>query len=111
MNKLSGLKLGDYFCHQLLHQGRWSAIYQAHSPDEQPVIVKFLREESATASLMQHFREEFTHQQTVQSEHVLSAYALLPVRNTLMMIVEDFNGKPLTTSLQNTDTSLIQRLE
>ena len=111
MNKLSGLKLGDYFCHQLLHQGRWSAIYQAHSPDEQPVIVKFLREESATASLMQHFREEFTHQQTVQSEHVLSAYALLPVRNTLMMIVEDFNGKPLTTSLQNTATSLIQRLD
>lgn len=106
MESLIGTQVGAYRCGELLHAGRLTLIYRATDADGVPVVLKLLRAELANAAMLARFREEFELQQGIDGAHVLRASALLPFRNSLCMVLEDFGGISLDAHLQRHELSL-----
>lgn len=110
MKTLTGIKLGDYLCGEILHVGRWAIVYRAVDAQAQSVVLKLLRDDVASAALLSRFREEYMYQRNAQGEHLLKAIALLPFRNTLMMVTEDFGGVALKEWLSRRRLTLVEAL-
>lgn len=73
-----------------------SAVYRARRlEDGAPVVLKVLQLAYPTPSQLARFRREFQLAQSVDSRHIVKAYALVRYETSLAIAFEDFGGEAL----------------
>lgn len=73
-----------------------SVVYRGlRTEDAQPVILKVLKDERLSPTEFSSFKHEFTITRSLQLDCVIKAYDLLPYKDTLVIIFEDFGGESL----------------
>jgi predicted ATPase/GAF domain-containing protein/tRNA A-37 threonylcarbamoyl transferase component Bud32 len=63
--------------------------------DNQPVILKVLKENYPSPEKLTHYRQEYEITRDLNIEGVIDAYNLEKYQKTLMIVLEDFGGKSL----------------
>ncbi|RKZ91441.1 MAG: hypothetical protein DRR19_07210 [Candidatus Parabeggiatoa sp. nov. 1] len=71
-----------------------TSIYRGKNKDNQPIILKMLREDYPTPEKLTHYRQEYEITRK-NIEGVINTYSLEKYQNTLVMILEDFGGESL----------------
>ena len=80
----------------LIYESSKSLVYRGRiEQDNQPVILKLIKEEYPTAEELGRYRLEYEIIQNLNLDSVVKAYSLQPFRNSLVMILEDFGGESL----------------
>ncbi|WP_414545420.1 AAA family ATPase [Nostoc sp. CCY0012] len=73
-----------------------SHVYQGYrESDQQPVVLKFLREEYPSPEAIARFKLEYDLTRRCQVPGIIQAYNLTKYQNTFVLVLEDFGGKPL----------------
>ena len=81
-----------------LYESANSLVYRAlREQDNQPVILKVLKQDYPTPGELTRYRQEYDITRSLNQEGVIKAYGLEPYQNTLVMYLEDFGGKSLAT--------------
>jgi len=63
--------------------------------DNQPVILKVLKENYPSPEKLTHYRQEYEITRNLNIEGVINTYGLEKYQNTLMIVLEDFGGQSL----------------
>ena len=80
-----------------LYESQTSIVFKAsRKSDNQPVVIKLLRDEYPTDDSLTQFQNEYEITRSIKSPGTIDAYELKPYRNSLMMELEDFGGESLT---------------
>lgn len=80
----------------LIYESSTSLVYRGRNElDNQPVIIKLIKEEYPTPEELNRYRREHEITANLNLEGVVKVYNLQPVRNSLAMILEDFGGESL----------------
>lgn len=88
-----------------------STVYRAvRIKDNYPVILKILKPKYPTPQQLNRYRREYEITSLINSENVIKAYDLEAYENTLIMILEDFEGKNLSKICQNKPLPLTEFL-
>ncbi len=96
------LDLQNYSTQDLLHESARTLVYRGvRKRDQQPVILKYLRNEYPAPAELARLRREFEITRDLKPAGVVSSYELLPHRNTLVLVQEDFGGVSLKALLQS----------
>src|SRR5688572_26279674 len=94
-----------------IHESANSLVYRGlRQFDQQPIILKLLKEDYPTPSQLFHYRQEYETLRTLNLEGVVKVYDLQNYHNTLVMLVEDFGGKSLKIWLSEKPFSLSEFL-
>jgi predicted ATPase/serine phosphatase RsbU (regulator of sigma subunit)/tRNA A-37 threonylcarbamoyl transferase component Bud32 len=73
-----------------------STVYRAlRQHDNQPVILKFLKEDYPTPSELTRYKQEYEITRNLNLDGVIKAYELKPYQRTLVIILEDFGASSL----------------
>jgi predicted ATPase/class 3 adenylate cyclase/tRNA A-37 threonylcarbamoyl transferase component Bud32 len=81
-----------------LYESANSLVYRSlREQDNQPVILKVLKQDYPTSGELTRYRQEYDITRSLNQEGVIKAHGLEPYQNTLVMVVEDFGGQSLTT--------------
>ena len=88
---LSGYQLGE----QLYTSSRTLVYRAVRSADQQPVILKLLRNGTPTFSDLVQFRNQYTIVQHLNIPSVIQTYSLEPCGNGYVLVMEDFDGVSL----------------
>jgi serine/threonine protein kinase len=89
-----------------------SEVYRGiRTTDNQPVILKVLKQEYPTAQELTHYKQEYKTICGLNFEGAIKAYGLEPYRRTLVIILEDFGGISLKKWLQGKPLSLREFLD
>ncbi len=83
-----------------IYESHNSLIYRAlRQHDQQPVVLKLLKEGFPSPSELTRYRQEYeitrTLHQSGQLSHVIQAYSVEKYHNTLVIVLEDFCGESL----------------
>jgi PAS domain S-box-containing protein len=79
-----------------LYESSHSLVYRGlRRRDQLPVILKILKPEYPTAEQLIRFKREYEMTRLLEAEGVIKAYGLEILRNSLVMILEDFGGESL----------------
>ncbi|MCP4184091.1 MAG: AAA family ATPase, partial [Hyphomicrobiales bacterium] len=78
--------------HSLIYRGR-------RESDNQPVILKLLKGEYPAPEQLAGFRREYEMTRGLDLDGVITAHALEPFHNSMVMVLEDFGGESLTRLL------------
>jgi predicted ATPase/class 3 adenylate cyclase/GAF domain-containing protein/tRNA A-37 threonylcarbamoyl transferase component Bud32 len=80
-----------------IYESANSLVYRGiRKKDNQPVILKILKEDYPTPEELTRYRQEYTiMRQLVEVDGVIKAYALEKHQNTLIIILEDFEAQSL----------------
>lgn len=79
-----------------IHESANSLVYRGlRQFDQQPIILKLLKEDYPTPSQLIHYRQEYETLRTLNLEGVVKVYDLQNYQNTLVMLLEDFGGESL----------------
>ncbi len=85
--------LSGYQAEEQIYSGANAIIYRGHRKnDKVPVVIKKLNKQYPTQEELARFKREFEIIQTFNSDGIVRAYSLEKYQNTLVMILEDFNG-------------------
>jgi len=96
------LSVSGYRTLNLLYESSNSEVYRAiRETDEQPVILKLLKEDYPTPSELRRYKQEYELTHSTHLSGVVKAYDLQPYKNTLVIILEDFGGESLRTWQEN----------
>ena len=79
--------------------------------DQLPVILKILRQEYPPPEAIARFKLEFELTQTLNSDHIVKAYALEKYQHSLVMVLEDFGGRSLNQLIKTRTFSLEEALK
>lgn len=80
----------------LIYESSKSLVYRGRiEQDNQPVILKLIKEEYPAPEELARYRLEYEIIQNLNLDSVVKAYSLQPFRNSLVMILEDFGGESL----------------
>ncbi|MBD2014214.1 AAA family ATPase [Microcoleus sp. FACHB-53] len=94
-----------------IHENANSLVYRGlRQFDQQPIILKLLKEDYPTPSQLFHYRQEYETLRTLNIEGVVKVYDLQNYHNTLVMLVEDFGGESLKIWLSEKPFSLSEFL-
>ncbi|MFC1848913.1 AAA family ATPase, partial [candidate division CSSED10-310 bacterium] len=95
MITISGYQFSDQ-----LYESNSSVIYRGyHQAENQPVIIKVLKQEYPSALELARFRREYEITRSLKFEGVIQVYSLEKYKNSLAMVVEDFGGESLARLL------------
>ena len=95
-----------------LYESANSLVYRAlREQDNQPVILKVLKQDYPTPGELTRYRQEYDITRSLNQDGVIKAYGLEPYQNTLVMVLEDFGGKSLATLKQQYPATLEDFLE
>jgi serine/threonine protein kinase len=95
-----------------LYESANSLVYRAlREQDNQPVILKVLKQDYPTPGELTRYRQEYDITRSLNQEGVIKAYGLEPYQNTLVMFLEDFGGQSLATLKQQHPSTLEDFLE
>lgn len=90
------LKLDNYQILTQIYESNNSNIYRGiRQHDNQPVILKFLKEDYPTASELTRYKQEYEITRNLNIDGVIKAYELKPYQRTLVIILEDFGASSL----------------
>ncbi|MGK7901433.1 MAG: AAA family ATPase, partial [Hormoscilla sp.] len=79
-----------------IYESANSHLYRAiRSQDRQPVILKVLKQDYPTPGQLTRYKQEYSLVRGLNIPGVISAYDLQLVKNTLVMVLEDFGGESL----------------
>jgi serine/threonine protein kinase len=79
-----------------IYESANSLVYQVvQKKDNQPFILKILKENYPTASELTRYKQEYTITRSLDSDSIIEAYELQRLDNTLTMVLEDFGGQSL----------------
>ncbi|MEC4892496.1 MAG: serine/threonine-protein kinase PknK, partial [Oscillatoria sp. PMC 1051.18] len=88
-----------------------SLVYRAvHKSSHLPVILKILKEDYPSPAELTRYKQEYELTKSLQIDGAIKAYELLPYKNTLAMILEDFGGQSLDIWLRSQTFSLLEFL-
>ncbi|MEG4084019.1 AAA family ATPase [Microcoleus sp. POL10_C6] len=84
-----------------------SLVYRAnHRHDNQPVILKVLKEDYPTPAELTRYKQEYEITRSLNIDGVIRAYDLQKYQNTLAIVLEDFGGESLDIILRDRKLSL-----
>lgn len=90
-----------------IYESANSLVYQAvQKQDNQPFILKILKENYPTASELTRYKQEYTITRSLNSDSIIKAYKLQRLDNTLTMVLEDFGGQSLKRLISQRQLSL-----
>ncbi|MFL9452501.1 AAA family ATPase [Tolypothrix bouteillei VB521301_2] len=94
--------IADYQIISKIYESANSLVYRSVCNSiTQPVILKILKEDYPTPSELTRYKQEYEITRSLKIDGVIKAYNLLPYKNTLAMILEDFGGKSLDLVMQS----------
>ena len=90
------ITIPNYTFIEELYEGRHSYVYRCkRDVDNVPVIIKISKDERPDARHVAQLQHEYAFLQKFNSEHVIKAYALEPLKERVMLILEDCDAQPL----------------
>ncbi|MEG4455529.1 AAA family ATPase [Microcoleus sp. N9_A1] len=96
----------------LLYESVNSLVYRAiREADNQPIILKLLKESYPTPQELVRYRTEYRITQELKEAGVVRVYDLQKYQNSLMMFLEDFGGESLKIWMQQRKFSLKEFLQ
>ncbi|AFZ19746.1 AAA family ATPase [Allocoleopsis franciscana] len=94
-----------------IHESANSLVYRGiRQFDQQPIILKLLKEDYPTPSQLIHYRQEYEILRKLDLEGVVKVYNLQNYQNTLVILLEDFGGESLKRWLGEKSFSLSEFL-
>ena len=101
----------NYTMRELVAEGKHTMIFRAQrKSDGLSVIIKLLKTDSIAQKNVEHLTHEFNMMSKLHSPYVVRALELVPIQNSLILVMEDFNGIPLSQVLEE-ETDLLLSLE
>lgn len=89
--------LPGYQIIEQLYTGSRTLVYRAvHEANQQPVVIKLLKNEHPSFNELVQFRNQYTIAKNLNSSGVIQPYSLKPYGNGYAMIMEDFGGVSLS---------------
>jgi len=105
------LTISGYQIQEQLYESAHSIIYRGRrKADDQPVVLKLLKNEYPTPEELARFRREYEMTRGIDIDGVVNVYGLESYRNTLVMVLEDFGGESLTKLLPDKTLKLSEFL-
>ncbi|MDF5738881.1 MULTISPECIES: AAA family ATPase [unclassified Nostoc] len=102
MNHQSDNIKTDYQIIKKIYESANSLVYRAIvKPDNQPVVLKILKENYPTPSELTRYKQEYEITRSLNTDGVLKAYNLQRYENSLVMFLEDFGGESLKLLMGN----------
>ncbi|WP_445240857.1 serine/threonine protein kinase [Microcoleus vaginatus] len=96
----------------LLYESANSLVYRAiREADNQPIILKLLKESYPTPQELVRYRTEYRITRELKEAGVVQVYDLQKYQNSLVMFVEDFGGESLKVWMQQRKFSLKEFLQ
>ncbi|MEG4911987.1 AAA family ATPase [Microcoleus sp. B7-D4] len=96
----------------LLYESVNSLVYRAiREADQEPIILKLLKESYPTPQELVRYRTEYRITQELKEPGVIQVYDLQKYQNSLVMFVEDFGGESLTIWMQQPSFTLEEFLQ
>ena len=90
------LTISGYLITQELHESNNSLIYRGRRPaDNQPVIVKMLKQAYPSPEKVAWFKREYEITRSLRAEGIVEVYSLESDSNRPVIILEDFGGESL----------------
>ncbi|NEP09068.1 MAG: AAA family ATPase [Symploca sp. SIO2C1] len=85
-----------YQISQKIYESANSLVYRAIlQPDNQPIILKILKENYPTPSELTRYKLEYEITRSLNNDGVIKTYDLQRYENSLVMLLEDFGGESL----------------
>ncbi|MEG4214476.1 AAA family ATPase [Microcoleus sp. Pol14C6] len=96
----------------LLYESANSLVYRAiREADNQPIILKLLKESYPTPQELVRYRTEYRITQELKEPGIVQVYDLQKYQNSLVMFVEEFGGESLKIWMQHRSFSLKEFLQ
>lgn len=90
------ITIPNYQILQQIYESANSLIYRGKRiTDEQPVILKVLKQDYPTATQLIHYQQEYEIIASLTHVGIIKTYGLEKYHNSLVLILEDFGGKSL----------------
>ncbi|MEG3989864.1 AAA family ATPase [Microcoleus sp. S28C3] len=94
-----------------IYESSNSLVYRAvHKSRHHPVILKILKEDYPSPSELTRYKQEYEITRSLQIDGAIKVYELLPYKNTLAMVLEDFGAQSLDILTQSQTFSLAEFL-
>jgi len=95
-----------------IYESANSYVYRGiRSQDNQPVILKVLKQDYPTLGELTRYKQEYEITRRLNISGVVKAYDLQPLKNTLVMILEDFGAQSLEELLKVRQFTLSEFLD
>lgn len=102
----------DYTLKELVSDGEHTMIFRAEKIlDKTMVIIKLLKPESIIPKNVEQLTYEFNLMSKLNSPYVVKPLELVPIQNSLILVMEDFNGKPLSSLLDEKKWDMLLSLD
>jgi len=106
------LSIAGVAAQTLLYESANSLVYRAiREADNQPIILKLLKESYPTPQELVRYRTEYRITQELKYPGVVRVYDLQKYQNSLVMFVEDFGGESLKIWMQQRSFTLEEFLQ
>src|ERR687885_243585 len=110
--KINMLSIPGIAAVTLLYESANSLVYRAiREADNQPIILKLLKESYPTPQELVRYRTEYRITQELKQPGVVRVYDLQKYQNSLVMFVEDFGGESLKIWMQQRSFTLEEFLQ
>ncbi len=87
------INLLGYQITEELYTGTRTLVYQGvRESDQQPVVIKLLRNEYPSFNELVQFRNQYTIAKNLDSSSIITTYSLEPYNNGYALVMEDFGG-------------------
>jgi len=101
------LTLPNYQIDRQIYESANSIVYRGvQKKDNQPVILKMLKEDYPTPLALTRYRQEYEITHDLDLAGVIKAYGIEKYQNTLVIILEDFGGESLKQVMANQTLTL-----
>ena len=102
----------DYTIREMIAEGRHTMIFRAQRKSDQHfVIIKLLKTESIIPKNVEQLTHEYDMLTKLHSPHVVKAFELLPIQNSLLLVMEDPEAQTLSVLIEEDDLDLLSSLE
>ncbi|MBU7585880.1 MAG: AAA family ATPase [Nostoc sp. TH1S01] len=86
----------NYQINEKIYESPNSLVYRGVlKPDNQPIILKILKENYPTHSELNRYKQEYEITRYLNADCIIKAYDLKRYKNSLIMLLEDFGGQSL----------------
>jgi len=105
--EINMLSIAGVAAQTILYESANSLVYRTiREADNQPIILKLLKESYPTPQELVRYRTEYRITQELKEPGVVRVYDLQKYQNSLVMFVEDFGGESLTIWMQQRSFTL-----
>jgi len=104
------LTLPNYQIGSQIYESANSLVYRGiRKKDNQPVILKMLKEDYPTPAELTRYRQEYEITHDLDLAGIIKVYGIEKYQNTLVIILEDFGGESLKSTFEKRSLSLSKR--